>query len=69
MKRGAWTLFVDKKKVGDNILKGTNGASTAIQGIVFNITRNYRGGTSETSLDNIVIRDDLDLHGAPSGQK
>ena len=56
-----WSLFVDSDLVADSVPKGTEGASGSIEGVVLRMTRNYPGGTSDQSIDNILIRDDLNL--------
>jgi hypothetical protein len=57
-----WSLFVGPTLVADNVPKGTTGDNTSLQGIVFNVGRNYPGATSKSAIDNIVVRDDLKLY-------
>jgi hypothetical protein len=62
---GAYSMFIGTSPVAENIAKGTDGSFTDIEGIVFNVARNYSGGRSSSNLDNILIRDDLALYPVP----
>jgi hypothetical protein len=58
----SWSMFINGVLVAENVSKGTEGGeSQDLQGIIFRVSRNYEGGASDSAIDNIIIRDDLDL--------
>jgi hypothetical protein len=63
-----WSFFHDNTLVADSVARGTNGGYDAdtLSGIIFTTEQNHSGATSITSIDNIVIRDDLNLIPEPS---
>jgi hypothetical protein len=63
----SWSFFIGDTLVSENIPnEGTGYVSGSLEGLVFNIGRNYDGGNSNSTVDNIIIRDDLNLIPEPS---
>lgn len=61
-----WSFFFDNTLLADNVVKGSGGYdSDSIKGVMLWTGKNYSGATSITSIDNIVIRDDLAIVPVP----
>ncbi|HEV7302198.1 MAG TPA: PEP-CTERM sorting domain-containing protein [Tepidisphaeraceae bacterium] len=59
----SFTMFIGDALVGENVVKGSTAgyASGALEGLALVAGRNFGGASSSTTLDNIIIRDDLAL--------
>lgn len=66
LENNSWSLFVDNVLVADSVPKGNAGSTGSINGIVFILSKNYYGGSSNMNVDNLIIRDDLNMVPEPS---
>lgn len=62
----SFSIFIDGGLVGDSILSGTGGKGSGLANIVLLSSRNFTGAISSTNIDNIIIRDDLNLVPEPA---